>query len=270
MVENNMRIWDAVQTTDPKHTKKVEFGRKFTSIDAHWQVMQATKQFGPIGEGWGYHVQHSVERLTPEMILAVADVTIWWDARTDKGPVDTFTEYSPQRSYGPIRATCEMYGPKTYKGKPVVPAEFVTDEDAPKKAMTDALTKGLSHLGFSADVFLGKFDDNRYVQKVEREFANGPGSHATRSLEEARADIVAQTGNDKSTYELAKEKKEIATLKATAELAIGMAQTRLQLKDWWTQHRPILREKLSEDDYGTIVAMVEKRRDELPMLDAVA
>jgi recombination DNA repair RAD52 pathway protein len=45
------------------------------------------------------------------------------------------------------------------------------DEDAPKKAMTDALTKGLSHLGFSADVFLGLFDDNRYVQKMQKEFS---------------------------------------------------------------------------------------------------
>jgi hypothetical protein len=37
------------------------------------------------------------------------------------------------------------------------------DEDAPKKAMTDGLTKALSHLGFNADVFLGKFDGNKYT-----------------------------------------------------------------------------------------------------------
>ena len=157
MAENtNMRIWDAVSKTDPGHTKKVTFGRTFTSIDAHWQIQQATNQFGPIGDGWGYGVEHSVLVLTPEMILAVADVTIRWGAA--------------RNSYGPIRATCEMYGPKTKQGKIIV-GEFVTDEDAPKKAMTDALTKGLSHLGFSADVFLGLFDDHRYVQKVEKGFA---------------------------------------------------------------------------------------------------
>lgn len=161
MADDNLRIWNAVSKTDPSHTKKVEFGRKFTSIDAHWQIMQATKQFGPIGEGWGYRVDHSVLTLTPEMILAVADVSLWW--RTENATDDS-------NGYGPIRATCEMYGPKTKFGKPVVPPEFVCDEDAPKKAMTDALTKGLSHLGFSADVFLGLFDDNRYVQKMERAF----------------------------------------------------------------------------------------------------
>lgn len=39
---SNMKIWDAVSITDPRHTKKVEFGRKFTAIDAHYQVQQAT------------------------------------------------------------------------------------------------------------------------------------------------------------------------------------------------------------------------------------
>ena len=169
---SNMRIWDAVSKTDPSHTKKVEYGRKFTSIDAHWQIKRATETFGPIGEGWGYTVEHSTLTLTPEMILAVADVKIWWASKAEQsGQMATMGEVRVIRSYGPIRATCEMYGPKTKFGKPVVPPEFVTDEDAPKKAMTDALTKGLSHLGFSADVFLGLYDDNRYVQKMTKEFA---------------------------------------------------------------------------------------------------
>jgi hypothetical protein len=44
-----------------------------------------------------------------------------------------------------------------------------TDEDSVKKALTDAITKGLSYLGFNADVFLGKFDDNKYVQSLHDE-----------------------------------------------------------------------------------------------------
>ena len=40
-----------------------------------------------------------------------------------------------------------------------------------KKCSTDALTKGLSALGFNADVFLGKFDDNKYVAKMTQEFS---------------------------------------------------------------------------------------------------
>ena len=41
------------------------------------------------------------------------------------------------------------------------------DDDFAKKVATDALTKGLSKLGFNADVFLGKFDDNKYVNQLK-------------------------------------------------------------------------------------------------------
>ena len=37
--------------------------------------------------------------------------------------------------------------------------------------MTDAMTKAFSHLGMSADVFLGKFDDSKYVEQMKQEFS---------------------------------------------------------------------------------------------------
>ena len=67
-------------------------------------------------------------------------------------------------TYGPVRGLDFILN---NKGK--------LDEDAPKKAMTDALTKALSHLGIGADVFLGKFDDNRYVAAMEKEFSQPKG-----------------------------------------------------------------------------------------------
>jgi hypothetical protein len=51
---DNMRIWEAVSKTDPRHTKKVNQRGGFTAISAHYQVMSATRQFGPVGIGWGY------------------------------------------------------------------------------------------------------------------------------------------------------------------------------------------------------------------------
>ena len=153
---SSMRLWKQFEATDPAHTKKVEFGRKFTSIDAHWQIMRVTEVLGPVGGGWGYRVHHGIERLNevlPNLVLSMADVTIWW--REDgKG----------EQSYGPIRGTAPLVE-NDKNGKPRY------DDDAPKKAMTDALTKGLSHLGVSADVFLGLFDDNKYVQRMGINFA---------------------------------------------------------------------------------------------------
>lgn len=144
----NMAHWDALGITNPKYAKPVGFGRKFTSINPQWQIMRMTQQFGPVGQGWGYDVAHSVLTLRPDYVLAVADVTIWW---RDSEAVTT-------GKYGPIRGMAPIVE-KTKNG-------IHDDDDAPKKAMTDALTKGLSHIGVSADVFLGMFDDQNYVRNV--------------------------------------------------------------------------------------------------------
>ena len=44
------------------------------------------------------------------------------------------------------------------------------DDEAPKKALTDAMTKAFSHLGVSADVFLGMFDNSKYVAAMKEKF----------------------------------------------------------------------------------------------------
>ena len=49
--------------------------------------------------------------------------------------------------------------------------KYKVDDEWMKKASTDALTKGLSMLGFNADIFLGLFDDNKYVNQMNQEFA---------------------------------------------------------------------------------------------------
>jgi hypothetical protein len=137
--KENMSLWNSVNRTDPAHTKAVGFGRGFTAIDAHYQIMRATETFGSVGTGWGYDVVYKIE---PKMIIA--EVTIWQGTRGN--------------TFGPICSIAPLYNKKDQ-----------LDDDAGKKAMTDALTKGLSHLGFSADVFLGKFDDNKYVQQVTKD-----------------------------------------------------------------------------------------------------
>lgn len=148
---NNMRFWREVSVTDPAHTKAVQKGRKFTAVDAQYQVKRATELFGPVGEGWGYDVEYEIHGtvepnpLPPPMVpFVMAMVTVWHGRR--------------QNHYGPFCAIHPLIA-EYRSGK-----QF--DDDAPKKAFTDALTKALSHLGFSADVFLGKYDDNKYVTKA--------------------------------------------------------------------------------------------------------
>jgi hypothetical protein len=173
--DNNMVIWDKVATTDPDHTKPVEYGRKFTAIDAHYQVMNATAQFGPVGAGWGYNTVYDVIHFDDGSSMAVCDLTFWWRADDEW---ESIPMKSPQLQYGPVRGSAMLRR-----------AKKTPDTDAFKKAMTDALTKCLSHLGFNADVFLGKFDDNKYVQELRKD-KDAELSAAAQEYEQTRKGFV--------------------------------------------------------------------------------
>lgn len=129
----NLKLWDAVATTDPTHTKAVKMGsRAFTAIDAYYQIHRATQEWGPVGQGWGW---------SPTFVydvpgLVICELGLW---------------------YKRDEQTCTVMAvgsARSGKDKP--------DHEAPKKALTDAITKALSYLGFNADVFLGIFDDSKY------------------------------------------------------------------------------------------------------------
>lgn len=138
----NMKIWDAVSRTDPKYTKPVNQRGGFTAINANSQIMEATRQFGPIGVGWGYIAGDPIFHDK----LVIVPVTLWHGDRSN--------------TFGPV------FGSEEWIVKDRV------DSDAPKKAGTDGLTKCLSQLGFNADVFLGLYDDQKYVAQVSKEFAD--------------------------------------------------------------------------------------------------
>ena len=55
---NNMELWQSVETTDPTYTKKVNQRGGFTAIGAQYQLMRATETFGPMGKGWGVKGEH--------------------------------------------------------------------------------------------------------------------------------------------------------------------------------------------------------------------
>ena len=173
-MSDNMSLWRSVEKTDPSHTKKVNQRGGFTSISAHYQVMRATEVFGPVGTGWGYECGEPIFHGA----FVIVPVRVWYRDRAN--------------TFGPIYGSAEMMGNRP-------------DSDAPKKAMTDALTKALSHLGFNADVFLGKFDDNKYVAQVQAEFANGSNEDAAKA-----ADFKAAIEGAADETELAHVAKDLA------------------------------------------------------------
>ena len=136
---SNMAIWNKLAKSDPKYLKKVSFGsRSFTAIDPQYQVMKMTEQFGPVGDGWGWHNTTEVVNLANGDSAVLAHVTVWHG--------------TPSNSFGAFTGCRKFFD--AAKGRMA--------EDAPKMAVTDGLTKALSHVGCDADVFLGKMDGNKY------------------------------------------------------------------------------------------------------------
>ena len=144
----NRFVWDCMKETDPRFTKRVNKGfGEITTIDPQWQIMRMTEMFGPVGRDWNYAVHY---HYTNDLVFAEVSVAT---SKTEND--NTFWNY-----FGPVCSVQKLFR-KT----------GALDDEAPKKAMTDALTKAFSHLGLCSDIFMGKFDDSKYVQKLEEKYS---------------------------------------------------------------------------------------------------
>ncbi len=60
---------------------------------------------------------------------------------------------------------------------------------APKKSLTDATKKALSQLGFSADIFLGLYDNPQYREEIGQEFAIKNASDKAEDVARLRKEL---------------------------------------------------------------------------------
>ena len=142
-------MWEAVCETERENqfgkptTKHVSQRGGFTAIDAYHQIHVATGLWGPLGfpdgdplkGGWGFFDEKwaTVRDNQNNPIEVVFEGTFWYEARR--------------------------------VGRFCADVKYRPGDDCRKKTLTDALTKALSYLGFSADVFLGAFDSNKYTDE---------------------------------------------------------------------------------------------------------
>ena len=158
MNNDNLKLWDSVQKTDPSHTKKAKIGQmSITAICPQYQRKNATIAFGPYGSGWGVEDQEfSFMDFADQTKLCTYTATFWY-------------MHNDKKCAFPIQSNIKVafvtQGGKGY---------LKIDDEYSKKAATDALTKGLSMLGFNSDVFEGKYDDSKYVNQMVQEFAPAP------------------------------------------------------------------------------------------------
>ena len=145
--KGNMELWNSWSKTNPDDTKPVRFGaRKFTAIDPYSQIRKMTETFGPLGSGWSYEAHLEEGMLQVGLVCYRIELRVTGHTHPENKAV-------------------------VHVGSARLNNKNGVDDDAPKKAITDGLTKCFSMLGMNADVFEGKFDDNKYVIERRKEEA---------------------------------------------------------------------------------------------------
>lgn len=189
----NLDLWEAHADIDPKYTKAIT-GKAYkgTSPNPQYVIKCLTEMFGPVGQGFGWEVL--AEDFTPlgDEILHWCRIRFW---HTDR------QHY--YEAYGQTKALMKTRD----KG-------LMSDEDAPKKSLTDAIIKAASQLGIAANIFLGRWDDQKYVAEVDREYRQDEQSNKQKSpaLEALLINLAKQETHAASVEWKAKQDSEIKAL----------------------------------------------------------
>lgn len=149
MENNNLELWNKVEKTNPKYTKKANVkGNNITSIAPQYQIKNVTEQFGSYGKTWGFKSMEFDYTLSESLGLVVLHAIF----------------YYPNGEF-PIKNATSLFMDN---------AKTKIDDNFAKKLETDTLTKAISKLGFNADIFMGLFDDVKYLAQVTEEFKEKP------------------------------------------------------------------------------------------------
>ena len=156
VTNTNLDLWSQVETTDPAYVKQFQrSGFTGSSINPTYLAQKATQAFGPMGIGWGLDIveekfQEGAPLLVNDLqvgkeVIHIIRAKLWYVWNGVKGEIVQFgqTPFVGMRSSAPY-----------------------TDEDAPKKSLTDAMSKCLSLLGFSADIYTGAWDSIKYINNT--------------------------------------------------------------------------------------------------------
>lgn len=203
---DNLRLWKRFADIDPQHTKPIT-GKPYkgTSPKPQYVIQLLTEMFGPVGEGFGWEVR--AEGFIPlgEEVLHWCRIWFWWREPNDK---DGYA--SPGfEAYGQTKAYM-----KTKSG-------LMMDEDAPKKSLTDAITKAASQIGIASNLFMGRWDDSRYVEEVNREFRRAEREEAQKP--DSRP-LVEQAGPMPNATEPVPD-RDPAKVAASLMKLVGLAKT---------------------------------------------
>jgi hypothetical protein len=150
MSKENLSIWSQVEKTDFTHTKKVNQRGGYTAVSPQYQLKEATKVFGSYGKGFGLSESDFDMSLFESLGVVMHKAKFFYLSEGER------VEFPITNA---IQATTGSGDKKR------------VDVDFAKKVETNTVSKALSKLGFNADVFMGMFEDNQYMQELSNELA---------------------------------------------------------------------------------------------------
>jgi hypothetical protein len=233
---NNLALWKSVEKTDPDQVKPIT-GKPYrgTSPKPYYLVQKATETFGPCGIGWGFSiVSERVEDGSAGDRVHIAHIRLWYEWSGKRGELEHVgqTMLAGKNKNGPF-----------------------TDEDAPKKSVTDALVKALSMIGFAGDIFMGRYDDSKYVQEL-RDEARQESQSAPMTGRGAAGAGTLRTQDEPAAS--------LSKLGETYRSVMLLAKTKDDLGAWMTNHQDELKQKLGEGEASVIRTLAAARYRELP------
>lgn len=152
----NMKIYEATRHVPPEAKKPIPAGRLkgYTNINPMWRIKTMTEQFGICGIGWR------------------VEITKQWLEPSENGEVSAFCNIN---LFIKVDGEWSEAIPGTGGAKYVVQEKSgkYVDDEAFKKAETDAISVACKMLGIGADVYWAedrtKYDTPEEPQRIERQ-----------------------------------------------------------------------------------------------------
>jgi hypothetical protein len=232
---DNLAIWNKLGKTDPDQTKAFQRGGGFkgTAIKPVYTEQKMTEVFGPCGTGWGF--------TEPRFELVTAS----------EGQTAVYCWLSLWYVHNGVRS----------EPIPGVGGDFVvvkqrdglrTNDEAFKAAFTDAIGNAMKHLGMSADVHMGLFDDSKYVRSLreDKEPAGNPASRGAGAVSSPQAPAPAnrtpggetlagrEAGAVKQGTAPASITQDQATFIDGSKRALALAESVTDVAEWEERNKP--------------------------------
>ncbi|EPB0636549.1 TPA: hypothetical protein ACHSKR_001909 [Yersinia enterocolitica] len=232
--QDNLSIWKSVQRTDPARTKRKDTTkngkviRSVTSINPTYQTMRATEIFGPFGSGWG------VDIISEEFIPGIPFMESVLDSnnreigrkpmRDGDGTILRTSNHTMRIELWYQHAGGRGRFPAFGHTKHIYQSTngFICDDEVSKKSLTDATTKALAQLGFSADVFMGLFDDAEYAADNNIEFGIKNASTKADDVVRLRKELDDKFKANTETMKTAVTANEVTKISTSLTRTIGV------------------------------------------------